>query len=98
DGFPVALTSKYPIVNTQKGVDNMWHAYLYANVNGNHVLVIHFSPFSYQKRRHEVAEVLARAALIPQEEPIMLLGDFHSLSHDDADEYDDAVVGRRRAA
>jgi len=98
DGFPVALTSKYPIVNTQKVVDNMWHAYIYANVNGNHVFVIHFSPFSYQKRRHEVAEVLARAALIPQEEPIMIMGDFNSLSADDADAYDEAFLESRREA
>src|SRR5690606_10677466 len=51
EGYPVALSSKYPIVNVQKVVDNMWHAYLYARVNNIHVFVIHFSPFSYEKRQ-----------------------------------------------
>lgn len=83
DGFPVALSSKYPIVNVQKVVDNMWHAYLYANVNNIHVFVIHFSPFSYEKRQHEMRQVLAHAALLPQEEKIIIMGDFNSLSQQD---------------
>lgn len=84
DGYPVALSSKYPIVNVQKVVDNMWHAYLYANVNNIHVFVIHFSPFSYEKRQHEIRQVLAHAALLPQHEEIIIMGDFNSLSEDDA--------------
>ena len=83
DGFPVALSSKYPIVNVQKVVDNMWHAYLYANVNNIHVFVIHFSPFSYEKRQHEMRQVLAHAALLPQDEKIMIMGDFNSMSQED---------------
>lgn len=83
DGFPVALSSKYPIVNVQKVVDNMWHAYLYANVNNIHVFVIHFSPFSYKKRQHEMRQVLAHAALLPQDEKIIIMGDFNSLSQQD---------------
>lgn len=83
DGFPVALSSKYPIVNVQKVVDNMWHAYLYANVNNIHVFVIHFSPFSYEKRQHEMRQVLAHAALLPQDEKIIIMGDFNSLSQQD---------------
>jgi exodeoxyribonuclease-3 len=84
DGFPVALSSKYPIVDVQKVLDNMWHAYLYANINGIHVFVIHFSPFSYKKRQSEVKEVLARAALIPKTEKIVIMGDFNSLSPSDS--------------
>lgn len=80
EGFPVALSSKYPIVDVQKVLDNMWHAYLYANIKGIHVFVIHFSPFSYKKRQSEVKEILARAALIPKTEKIVVMGDFNSLS------------------
>lgn len=92
DGFPVALSSKYPIVNVQKVVDNMWHAYLYANINNVHVFVIHFSPFSYQKRQAEVKEVLARAALVPKNEKVMIMGDFNSLSDDDAAMYNEEFI------
>ena len=53
EGYPVALTSKYPIVNAQKVVDNMWHAYIYANVANMHVFVVHFSPHQLIKRKAE---------------------------------------------
>lgn len=86
-GFPVALTSRYPIVNVQKVVDNMWHAYLYANVNNVHLMVIHFSPHKLSKRQKEVQEILARAALIPQNEKIAIMGDFNSLAEIDAPYY-----------
>lgn len=92
DGFPVALSSKYPIVNVQKVVDNMWHAYLYANVNNIHVFVIHFSPFSYEKRQHEMRQVLAHAALLPQDEKIIIMGDFNSLSQEDAQYHTQEMV------
>ena len=92
EGFPVALSSKYPIVNVQKVVDNMWHAYLYANINNIHVFVIHFSPFSYRKRQFEVKEILARAALIPKNEKIIIMGDFNSLSSDDAAMYTNEFI------
>jgi len=86
-GFPVALTSKYPIVNVQKVVDNMWHAYIYANVDNIHVFILHLSPFSYRKRQAEIAEILARAALIPHDQPIMIMGDFNSLAVSDSTAY-----------
>ena len=92
DGYPVALSSKYPIVNVQKVVDNMHHAYLVANINSINIIVIHFSPFSYQKRQLEVREVLARAALIPQNEKIVIMGDFNSLSQVDAAAYSEESV------
>jgi exodeoxyribonuclease-3 len=96
EGFPTALSSKYPIVNVQKVVDNMWHAYIYANINGIHVFVIHFSPHSFIKRRAEVKEVLAHAALIPANEKIVIMGDFNSLSPDDAASYSEKYVELRR--
>jgi len=80
EGFPVALSSKYPIVNVQKVVDNMHHAYLVANIKGINVIVIHFSPFSYKKRQLEVNEIIARAALFPKKEYVVIMGDFNSLS------------------
>ena len=83
-GYPVALTSKYPIVNVQKVTDNMHHVYLVANINNINVIVIHFSPSSYQKRQMEVKEILARADLFPENEMTLILGDFNSLSERDA--------------
>ena len=87
EGYPVALTSKYPIVNVQKVVDNMHHVYLVANINNINVVVIHFSPFSYRKRQLEVNEILARAGLFPKNEMTVIMGDFNSLSERDAAYY-----------
>ena len=95
-GCPTALSSQYPIVNVQKVVDNMWHAYIYANINGIHVFVIHFSPAQLVKKRAEVKEVLAHAALIPKNEKIVILGDFNSLSEDDAESYGDEYLELRK--
>jgi len=96
EGFPVALSSKYPIVNVQKVVDNMWHAYLYASINNVHVFVIHFSPFDYKKRNHEIRNVLAHAATLPKNEKILIMGDFNSLDRSDSANYnEDMVEGMR---
>ena len=92
EGFPVALSSRYPIVNVQRVVDNMWHSYIYANINKIHVFVIHFSPFNYLKRQQEVRNVLAHIALLPQNEKILIMGDFNSMSSDDAMAYNDGMV------
>ena len=96
EGFPVALSSKYPIVNVQKVVDNMHHVYLYANINNINVIVIHFSPFSYKKRQLEVSEVLSRAALIPKNEKVVIMGDFNSLSQTDASEYNEEALNAQK--
>jgi exodeoxyribonuclease-3 len=92
EGFPVALTSKTPMVNFKKVTENMWHSYIYAKVKGLHLFVIHFSPFSYVKRLEEVENILAQVKEIPSEEPILIMGDFNSLVETDATAYDKKVV------
>ncbi|WP_081918384.1 endonuclease/exonuclease/phosphatase family protein [Sphingobacterium sp. ML3W] len=92
DGFPVAITSIYPLVNFRKVTENMWHSYIYAKIKGIHFFVIHFSPFNYQKRLKEVADVLAQAKEIPANEPILIMGDFNSLDASDKENYDDKVL------
>lgn len=92
DGFPVALTSKTPMVNFRKVTENMWHSYIYAKVRGIHIFVIHFSPFSYQKRLEEVSDIIAQTREIPVSEPILIMGDFNSLSGSDSDHYGDELL------
>lgn len=92
EGFPVAITSKYPLVNFRKVTENMWHSYLYAKIKGVHFFVIHFSPFNYQKRLKEVADVLAQTKEIPAHEPILIMGDFNSLDASDREQYGSKVL------
>lgn len=87
EGFPVALTSKTPMVNFRKVTENMWHSYIYARVRGIHIFVVHFSPFSYQKRLEEVSDIIAQTGEIPADEPILIMGDFNSLAPSDSTHY-----------
>ena len=86
-GFPVALTSKYPIVNVQKVLDNMWHGYIYANILDYHIFVLHLSPFSYQKRQHEIRQIIAHAKLLPKNAKIIFSGDFNAMADIDKAQY-----------
>lgn len=92
EGFPVALTAKYPLVNFQKVTENMWHSYIYAKVKGIHLFVIHFSPFSYEKRLEEIDNILAQANEIGVDEPILIMGDFNSLAESDSKHYGENVL------
>jgi exodeoxyribonuclease-3 len=91
-GFPVALTSRYPIVNVQKVLDNMWHGYIYANILDYHIFVLHLSPFSYRKRQHEIRQIIAHAKLLPEKSKIIFSGDFNSLAEIDQAQYGPDVV------
>lgn len=86
-GFPVALTSKYPIVNVQKVLDNMWHGYIYAQILDYHFFIIHLSPFSYQKRQNEIRQIIAHAKSLPANAKVILSGDFNALTEIDKAEY-----------
>lgn len=66
----------------------MWHAYIYANVSNVHIFVVHFSPHQLIKRRAEIRQVLAHAALLPQHEKILITGDFNSYAASDSLIYD----------
>jgi exodeoxyribonuclease-3 len=88
DGYPVALSSKFPILNVQKVIDNMHHGYIYAHTANLHIFVIHFSPHQWTKRKAEVRQILAHAALLPQNERILITGDFNSFSPSDSAVYD----------
>lgn len=92
EGFPVSLSSKTPLINFKKVTENMWHAYIYAKVKGIHIFVVHFSPFNYAKRLEEVANILAQVKELPQDEPILIMGDFNSLSGADQAQYGEEVL------
>ncbi len=92
EGFPVALTAQYPLVNFKKVTENMWHSFIYAKVEGLHIFVIHFSPFSYKKRLEEVETIIAHTYDIPSTEPILIMGDFNSLYELDTKYYGDKIL------
>lgn len=91
-GYPVALTSRYPIVNVQRVLDNMWHGYIYANILDYHLFVLHLSPHNQEKRNREIAQLIAHASLLPVDAKIIFSGDFNAVSKVDEREYPQALV------
>jgi len=94
-GFPVALTSKYPIVNVQKVLDNMHHGFIRADIAGYNVMVIHLSPHKYRKRHEEIEVILQTASLQHNKNKTIIMGDFNSISESDAEAYKDGKLWER---
>ena len=92
NGFPVALTSRYPISNIEKITDRMHHGYVQATVNGITFFVVHLSPHKYQKRQEEINIILAAADLAPDKRKTVILGDFNSQSPQDSVFYIDGKM------
>lgn len=87
--FPVAITSKYPIVNVNKVVDNLWHGALYADIGDYHFIITHMNPFWTSKRIDEINLIIdsVKYSNDPNGKWI-LAGDLNSFSPFDKAEYD----------
>ena len=96
DGYSVGLTSNQPIELVSKIRDNMHHGALHCRTNGIDVLVIHFSPFSHNKRREEADIILNTISEIDKtNDQFIVLGDFNALSPMDDHLYRDQVLLNR---
>ena len=91
-GFPVAITSKYPISNNEKVIDKMHHGYIQATVRDITFFVVHLSPHKYEKRLEEINIVLTAASLAPDKRKTIILGDFNSQSPQDSMFYVDGKM------
>ncbi|OCG20843.1 MULTISPECIES: endonuclease/exonuclease/phosphatase family protein [unclassified Gilliamella] len=87
--FPVAITSKYPIINVSKVVDNMWHGALYADIGKYHFVITHMNPFWTAKRIDEINLIIdsIKYSRDPKGKWI-IAGDLNSFSPADESEYD----------
>lgn len=85
NGYPVAITSKYPILYVSKVIDNMSHGFIRAKVDGYNIIALHLNPHKYWKRNEEIALVLETIKQSGDDENWLLMGDFNSLSPLDAD-------------
>lgn len=90
--FPVAITSKYPIVNVTRVVENTIHGFLVAEIEGLHFVVTHFHPFSSLKRGYEIDQILATIGSKPADRKWFLIGDLNSVSPLDRSEYDNNLL------
>lgn len=88
DGFPVGLTSRWPIEEVVRLREGFHHGMLRGKVRGVHIYVIHFHPSDWQHRVRE-AGLLAQdiAALTDDDPKIILAGDFNGFSPEDREYY-----------
>jgi len=91
NGYPVAITSKYPIANVEKVIDNMHHGFIKATIKDITFFVVHLSPGKYRKRQEEIDLVLSTASLGNKTKTI-ILGDFNAQSPQDSVFYKDGKM------
>lgn len=87
--FPVAITSKYPILNVQKVSDNMDRGFITATINGFNIVSVHLTPFDYRKRAQEIDLLLAHIRFQSSKQNWIVMGDFNTLSPVDSAHYSD---------
>ena len=100
-GHPVGITSNKPIEVKEKILENMHHGALHCKIDGIDYIVVHFSPFSYQKRSEEVKIISEKLATFDRDqEKYIVLGDFNAVSPFDADLYknNDSLMNSMRAS
>ena len=98
-GYAVGLTSNSPIEVKEKIMKGMHHGALHCRTNEIDVVVIHFSPSSYLKRREEVEIIISKLQEIRKNnDNYIVLGDFNTHSPMDADLYEPngALLSRLR--
>ena len=81
-GFPVGLTSKFPITVLERQSAGYHHGFLHAKTGGIHYFVVHFWPGKF----HEMDEIKKRIKPITDNgEYVIVLGDFNGCSRKDKD-------------
>lgn len=79
-GYPVALSSRFPIEVIERRVEGFHHGYLHARTGGFDVLVVHFWP----TKTHEAEEVaLLAERLVSEGRAVIVLGDFNAPTRQD---------------
>lgn len=95
DGYSTGLTANRPIAPIRRVREGFWHGLLCARTWGIWFYVIHFAPKSdrHAIRESEAQRVLAEISReIRQGDPVILLGDFNSLSPRDYPNYDGPYI------
>jgi len=87
-GYPVGLTSQYPIKIKARIMDGMGHGALHCQTRGIDFLVVHLHPGSVQRRQEEANILLTTLKNISlKNSKYIVLGDFNAHSPFDADLY-----------
>ena len=84
DGYPVGLTSRWPITLIRKQREGMWHGMLHVQTNDIDFFVVHLSPADWATR-HREAQIITQQINSLESNRYLVLGDFNAHSPMDAD-------------
>ncbi|WP_164111590.1 MULTISPECIES: exodeoxyribonuclease III [Sphingobacterium] len=88
-GYPVGITSKYPIALKEKLIPGLHHGALHCTINDIDFVVVHLHPGSIEFRRKEADLLVDKLKTIrAQSKDYIVLGDFNAHSPFDGDLYD----------
>lgn len=86
-GYSVGISSKYPITDVKRVIEGMHHGFMAVKIEDLNFVVVHLSPFKYEKRREEVGLItdsLQRWAITKK---VLIMGDMNSLAASDSMSY-----------
>ncbi len=84
DGYPVGITSRWPIKLVGKHREGMWHGMLHVSTAGIDVFVVHLSPADWKTRNREARIITSEIEALTSGQ-YLVLGDFNALSPMDSD-------------
>ncbi|PHN03779.1 endonuclease/exonuclease/phosphatase family protein [Flavilitoribacter nigricans] len=84
DGYPVGITSRWPIKLIGKYREGMWHGVLHVQTAGMDIFVVHLSPADWQFRKREAGSIAGKLDSLSTDH-YLVLGDFNAHSPMDAD-------------
>jgi len=87
EGFPTGITSKYPIEDTRRTLEGFHHGLLRVRIQGIYYYVIHLHPSNWEVRKREIDKILQDIDTLPPGSPVILAGDFNTLSPLDSNHY-----------
>lgn len=85
--YPVALTSRFPILNVQKITDNMDRGFIIAQIKSYHIIALHLSPFTVSQRNREADLILETIHAHKSHKKWIIMGDFNALTPIDSLNY-----------
>lgn len=90
-GFPVALTSRYPITNIKRVFTSSSQGYIFANILDYNIIVLHLNASSEELRQAEMETILSNTIdTYPFRKKWLIMGDFNCVSPLDADALENA--------
>ncbi len=83
EGYPVGLSSKYPIQVISRQIDGFWHGFLHGKIGHIHCIVVHLAPEGCDNRLEEMRKILHYVHQRNLNNCI-ILGDFNAHASSDA--------------